>query len=726
MNNKTKNIALVVGAFASFSGAAPAIAADEAESSPGQLQEITVTAQKRAASLQDTPLAISAFDADLLKQRGTSTVNDLQGLIPNLQMPGPVPSQSSQTFFLRGIGESDPIQNPAVAVYLDDSYIPRALGDLFDLADVERVEVLRGPQGTLYGRNSSAGAVRLITKDPTDETHASVEAGVGNFGDFTTSAYASGALIPDTLDASVTYLHKQRDGFTYDPTLKRDVNDIDVNAARFKVRYRPSDDWDVQLSADGTRDRSTTDYYTPLRQPGKFNAYVSYAEDSPEDTYNGGGVALRITHPVAEGLTLKSVTTYRGFEQDPVAYDNDGEADVKNVNVIRYHEQDVTQEVQALGDFGALKLASGLFFFHENFSADRNNFSGAGPATATATETTGFTPLPNYPQDQVSDTHTDSLALYGQGDYSLTDKLILTAGLRLTHEDVSFSDQVFKDTITGLRTNASVVPLTLASHVWNDISPKGGISYAWTPDLLTYASVTRGFKGGGFDNRATASIYAERPFEPESVLTYEAGVKSEAFDHRLRSNLSVFYNDYSDMQTSVVVPGTTVTLRQNASSAHTTGAEYEGAVLPLPGLQISGNIAYLFSVFDSFPNAAGGSATGKELPYAPRWSAGGSVSYELPLPLPGTARLSADGRYQSVSNTTVLNLWQTQVPVQVTVNAAASYTTEDGRWTGTLSAHNLLDRANVESVSYSGAPVNYWQEIVAPPRTVTFTLRYSL
>lgn len=705
---------------------ATAFAAEIGDFDAGQLQEITVTAEKRATSLQDTPLAVSAFDSELLKQRGSSTVNDLQGLIPNLQMPGPVPSQSSQTFFLRGIGESDPIQNPAVAVYLDDSYIPRALGDLFDLADVERVEVLRGPQGTLYGRNSSAGAVRLITKDPTDETHAVVEAGAGNLGAFNVGAYVSGALLPGLLDASVTYLHKQRDGFTYDPTLKRDVNDIDTDAARVKLRYRPTEDWDVQFSADGTRDRSTTDYYTPLRQPGKFNPYVSYAEDSPQDSFNGGGAALRIIHPVTEGLTLKSVTTYRGFEQDPVAYDNDGEAGIKNVNVIRYHEQDVTQEVQALGDFKDLKLASGLFYFHENFSADRNNFSGSGPATAAATATGGFNPLPNYPQDQVSDTHTDSLALYGQGDYSVTDKLTVTAGLRLTHEEVSFSDQVFKDTITGLRTNASVVPLTLASHVWNDLSPKGGVSYQWNPDLLTYASITRGFKGGGFDNRATASIYAEKPFEPENVVAYETGVKSESFDHRLRTNVSVFYNDYSNMQTSVVVPGTTVTLRQNADSAHTTGVEYEGAVLPLPGLQIGANVAYLFTNFDSFPNAAGGSATGKALPYAPRWMAGGSVSYDLPIWVPGTARLTVDGRYQSTSNTVVLNLWQTQVPVQVSVNAAASYTTEDGRWNATLAAHNLLDRANVESVSYSGAPVNSWQEIVAPPRTVTFTLRYSL
>jgi iron complex outermembrane receptor protein len=715
-----------LGAALSILVPAAVMAAEAGDFDSGQLQEITVTAEKRSTSLQDTPLAVSAFDADLLKQRGSATVNDLQGLIPNLQMPGPVPSQSSQTFFLRGIGESDPIQNPAVAVYLDDSYVPRALGDLFDLADVERVEVLRGPQGTLYGRNSSAGAIRLITKDPTDETHAVVEAGTGNFGAFNAGAYVSGALVPGLLDASLTFLHKQRDGFTYDPTIKRDVNDIDTNAARVKLRYRPTEDWDVQLSADGTRDRSTTDYYTPLRQPGAFNPYVSYAEDSPQDNYNGGGAALRVIHPVSEGLTLKSVTTYRGFEQDPVAYDNDGEADVKNINVIRYHEQDLTQEVQALGDFKDLKLVGGLFYFHENFSADRNNFSGAGPATEAATVTTGFAPLPNYPQDQVSDTHTDSIALYGQGDYSLTDKLTVTAGLRLTHEEVSFSDQVFKDTVTGLRTNASVVPLTLASHVWNDLSPKGEVSYAWTPDLLTYAEITRGFKGGGFDNRATASIYAERPFEPESVLTYETGVKSELFDHRLRTNLALFYNDYSDMQTSVVVPGTTVTLRQNADSAHTTGVEYEGAVAPLPGLEVGANVAYLFSNFDSFANAAGGSATGKALPYAPRWMVGGSVSYDLPLGVPGTARLTADGRYQSVSNSTVLNLWQTQIPVQVSFNAAASYTTEDGRWTGTLAAHNLFDRANVETVSYSGAPVNYWDEIVAPPRLVTFTLRYSL
>lgn len=705
---------------------APASAAEPATQPADQLQEVTVTAEKRSTSLQRTPIALSAFDSDTLKERNLTTVHDLQGLIPNLQMPGPVPSQSSQTFFLRGIGESDPIQNPAVAIYLDDSYIPRALGDLFDLADVERVEVLRGPQGTLYGRNTSAGAVRLITKEPTDDPQVIVSAGVGNLGAFTASGYVSGALVPGKLDASLTFLHKQRDGFTRDPTINKDVNDLDTNAARVKLRFRPSDDWDFQFSADGTRDRSTTDYYTPVRQPGGYHPYISYAEDEPVNHFNGGGGAFRAIHPLSDALTFKSITTYRGFEQDPVVYDNDGEAGVKNVNAIRYHQQDVTQEVQLLGDYEALKFSSGAFFFHENFAADRNNFSGSGPASATATVTPGFTPLPNYPQDQVSDTKTNSIAVYGQGDYNLWRDLTLTVGLRLTHEEVSFTDQVIKDTVTGQRTAANVVPLTHAYHNWNDISPKVGLSYQWTPDLLQYVSITRGFKGGGFDNRATAAIYAEQAFSPESVTTYETGIKGEWFDRKARTNIALFYNDYSDMQTNAYVPGTTVSLRQNAKSAHTTGVEFEGTLLPLSGLQWTQNVAYLYSVFDDFSNAAGGSATGKSLPYAPRWMVSSTLAYDLPLSIPGDVRVEADAQYQSASNATVLNLIQTRIPTQTTVNASISYTTSDGHWNANFSAHNLLDRANVVSAAYSGAPVNYWQYIVAPPRTVMATLRYVL
>lgn len=198
--------------------------------------EIIVTAERRSTDLQKTAIAISAFTAERLEERNIRSVRDLAGQIPNLFVARTSISHTTQTFSLRGVGESDPIQEPVLAVYVDDVYVPRQIGSMSEFVDLERVEVLRGPQGTLYGRNSSAGALRIITKDPGEDTHVTAEAGYGSYNDVQVRALVSAPIVADTLSASVSYIHRSRDGVTYNPTLGHDVNRIDLNGWRGKLR----------------------------------------------------------------------------------------------------------------------------------------------------------------------------------------------------------------------------------------------------------------------------------------------------------------------------------------------------------------------------------------------------------------------------------------------------------------------------------------------------------
>lgn len=726
---------LTVAAGLCFAGPANAqtlTASQSADASAdATVPEITVTAQKRATNLQETPIAITAFSAQQIEDQHLTTLRDLAGQVPGLSIPRGGITPTTQLFYLRGIGEGDPIFDPAIALYVDDVYIPRSIGGLSDLTDLDRVEVLRGPQGTLYGRNTSAGAIRLISHDPGNDTRASADIGVGDWGAFEAHGYLSGAIVENKLYASLTYSHRQHDGYTYDPTISRDVNDLDVDSARLKIRATPTDNLDIQLTVDGSRDRSSTAYYTPKVQPGgTFDPQLSFVSNLPQNDDDTAGVSLREIYTINDHLSAKSITAYRGFSQAPVSYDNDGLAAVQQVNYIHYHESEVTQEFQLNGDYGPVNFTSGIFFLHENFSSNRNGFT--------------FPSAANPPQDQVGATKTNSEAVYTQGTYKFDDQLSGTLGLRYTHEQRDFTYAQFDDTLAG-------VPLQLLSGApapapvganpagpfaasssasWDSLTPKYAVQYQWTPDLLQYASISRGFKAGGFDNRANVLANAEIPYAPEKVTTYETGVKSEWFDRRLRANAALFYNDYTNLQQTAFDPGVPGRSRRlNAGSAHTDGIELETTAVPTAGLQWNASAAYTFATYDRFANpfGLGTSANGNRLPFAPRWTANTSISYVVPLDIPGSVRLGADAQYQTKSFADVANSWQIEVPSQKDLGSFLSYATEDGHWSATLSVRNLLDQQENQAGSYSKSALGtIWTYLENPPRTVFLKLKYDL
>jgi iron complex outermembrane receptor protein len=716
----TSALALATAAQAA-TPAAPAAEAD-ANAAPA-VEQVVVTAERRVTDLQKTAIAISAFSGQLLTDRKIDNIRDLSGQIPNFSISRVTISHTTQTYALRGVGEADPIQEPVLAVYVDDVYIPRQIGSMVEFNDLERVEVLRGPQGTLYGRNSSAGALRIITRDPGDVLRAKAEVGLGNYGAVDVRALIEGPLVEGKLSGSLSYIHHSRDGVTFDPTLNHDINRIDLDAYRGKLRWTPTDKLDVLLTVNALKDRSDSRSYVPVVQPnGERRTDRSYSEVEPKQDLDQISGALRVQYTLNDNLKLKSVTSYGGFNLNPVYYDNDGQAALIQKNLIHYNDQYVTQEVQLNGDYGKLTFTSGAFYLHERFFVQRDGYSrkNAQPTDPVVTPGNyGFARAHNI-------TNTDAYALFGEASYALSDRFSVTGGLRWTNEEKEFT---FDNKVLNLQ--GQVVGQSIAGQadkIFSAITPKLSAQFQWTPDVLQYVTWSQGFKSGGFDNRATRLDLATRPFAPENVDTYETGLKTELFDHRARVNVAVFYNDYKDLQVSYsdpAYPGNSV--RSNAGKAHTYGVELESDIRATERLSLQASAGYLFAVYDKYKNAGGigVDADGHRLLNSPRWSLSGGLTYDVPIKVPGEIRLGLNAQYQTKTYFNALQRPQDEAPAQTFLNGVVTWQTPDPRWSVQLSGRNLLDSDKPVSVTYTPSTGVYYNNY-PDPRTWLVTLKYAL
>jgi iron complex outermembrane receptor protein len=687
------------------------------------LSSVVVTADRRETNLQNTPIAISAFGPNQLQDRGVNSVRDLAGQVPNLTISRATISYTTQTYSLRGVGENDPIQEPVLAVYIDDVYQPRQLGTAMDFNDIERIEVLRGPQGTLYGRNSSAGALRIITNTPSDKTRLTAQLSYGTFNAVRAASTVSAAIIPGKLYASLSFLHNRRDGFTYDPTLHRDVNRINVDAGRFKLRYTPTKKWDLLATFNGILDRSDSRSYVPLNQGArKFSTRTSLSEVPPYQNLNQGSSSLRAVYKPTEELELKLISATGGFNLEPVWYDNDGEAALIQKNLIHYRDQYTTHELQFNGTYKYVDFTSGLFYLFERFYVQRDGYSRRSAMLTDPATTPG-----NYGFARAHNvTKTNSFAVFGELHVKPTKWLTLTGGVRETVEWKSFN---FDN--KSLNANGEVVASTIQgddSHTWAAFTPKGSISVQYAPNVLHYATVSRGFKSGGYDNRATQLQFAEKPFSPEYVNSYESGLKTELFRHHLRANVAGFYNDYKDLQVSYVDPAYPgVSIRGNAGKAHSWGFELEtDARLPYGiGLNFAGG--FLQAEYDRYRNAGGVgvNADGNRLINAPKWNFTAGASYEIPIPVPGYVRLATDVQWASSYYSNALNRPQDESPSQAFWNGTLTWTHPNEHFDVILSARNLLDtQRSVTSMYIPSTGVRYFN--FPDPRTFLATLKYHL
>ncbi len=770
--------------------AAPAAPAAEADG--GVKEDIVVTATRRETRLQQTPVAVSVIGTEFRAQQNVVTARDLAGQIPGLYTAPSGITPLTNTFFIRGIGNSDPIFDPTVGTYIDDVYLARAINGMSDLTDVERVEVLRGPQGTLFGANSAGGAIRYVTRTPTDRFDLRGDVGYGNYNTVNAHGYVAGSLLPGLLVGSVAIAHDQHDGYTWNPSLNTHVNNQQTTGGRIKLVLTPAAGLKVTLTGDGTIDHSQTASYVAttynasnaalsglgaitggtLYSPTSFSRYqanVSYAGRYPVNTSRSGGVTARIDYDLDSHLALHSISALRAFSQNPVNYNNDGQArlpynsaqpraiDISD-NFIRYRQHQFTQELQLQGTWQAFDFTGGLYYLFENFASERLGYVTGLPQSNTA--------LPAAPFDQIGRTRSFNYSAYLQGNVHVTPRLTFTAGGRYIIQRRTFAFRgvnynldgqpidptLYPQVLTGgaipalgVTVSAAQVNFTnagiLNAKTWRAFTPKAGVSWQAAPDVFLFANYAKGFDAGGFNNRAL-NLATALPYDPETVNTIEAGIKTEWLNHDLRVNLTGFHNAYKNLQTAVSayspVSGTYVSTRGNAPSAHTEGFELETAAQPWRSLALTFNVTYLATRYDDYAAPAYGTVpaytyTGNQFPFQPKWQYFASATWTVPAGLPGELKLGASGNFQTSFFSNQLNTPAYQIAAHGYANAFISYATADERWTFTLTGRNLTNSFFFTSLTPVGAAIKagpyagtlLLQGAQNPPRTVFLKAAYA-
>jgi iron complex outermembrane receptor protein len=661
MQTTLKLVLTASAAWGAFAGAAMA----QAPANQPMVEELVVTARRTEENLQSTPVAISAFSAEGLQRAGATSVTDLQGSVPNLNLVQGRGSSNATNIYIRGVGQPDALQtfDPAVGVYVDDVYISRIRGTQFDLLDLARVEVLRGPQGTLYGKNTIGGALKLVTRAPGREVRSQASATVGNYELFEGKLALSGP-VTDSLALGFSAMGSARGGYVEDPLNKQDYNDKNTVAARVALAYTPTDRFRADVSVDYTRDHSalTVGQATntlssafgavlmtlPAVAP-EYDFKTSTTPGLPNSTrFQHWGAQATLAYEVSDSLTLKSITAYRKLNSDD--YIDIDATTVKLGDVLVAVDQDQTsQELQLAYDAGGLTAVAGLYYLKENVGSHQEAYADAFVAPFTFLRTID------------DDLTTTSWAAYANASYAFTEKLRLSGGVRYTSEEKTYARTT--STFSNLAALRGTFAFT-GKETWDDVSPMVSLDYQATDDVFLYGRVSKGFKSGGFNGRAN-NPGEELPYDPETVLSYEAGVKTQMFDRRARANFTVFYNDYEDFQArvgrAVVSPTQPIPAIDfavlNAGQLKIYGAELELAATPVQGLSLNAEVGYLHAEYGEFleQRAAVAPATGfttldrswQTPAFSPEWTARVAGAYEFDLGGSGFLTVGAQARYRS-------------------------------------------------------------------------------
>ena len=709
-------------------------AKDEKAKDATTLGAITVTARKREETLQEVPVAVTAFTPALLDKLNIEDIGDLDAQVPNLTIYAARGSSSTATAYIRGIGQSDPLWgvDPGVGIYLDDVYIARPQGALLDVFDVGRIEVLRGPQGTLYGKNTIGGAIKYISRELPKQLDGFAQITVGSYNQLDAKAAIGGPIGgSEALRARLSVASLNRDGFGENKVNHQDVSDKEINAARFQLGAYVSDALDVQFAFDWLDDQSGVRGAKILKANPLAPAYpplddrYDIRSDMPNvnDTKMKGVSATVNWRPNAD-WAFKYVVAKRESDSDTNIDFDETPLPLVDVQAL-YSDSQVSHELQANFDAGGrARGVMGLYYFDgEAGGRVRSEFyNPLLPRTLT-------NPL-------FADTHgtvyTKSFAAYADWTFDLTDRLKLDVGARYTDEDkhgVALNRFYLDGTFETAFATAANFDKTVN---FKNVSPKISLDYQITPDIMVYALATRGFKSGGYNVRAntTAVPRSGKPFDDEVVDSYELGSKMAFFDQRMFLNASLFHNVYKDIQLSVFtqyqLPDGSFSFFgdfTNAGKGTIDGAELEFQALPSEHWTISGNAAYLHAKYDEFITAGVNVADTQKFTNAPRLSGALNVEWHTDLANGGNLSARVGGSYQSeVWPTTDLSPVIRQSGYAL-LSAGVIWKLDD-RWSFSLQGSNLADK-EYRTTGYNIAAYGVLTGFYGEPRQYSLSARYE-
>lgn len=717
-----------------------------------QAETVRVTGKSRTARkdavLQKTPSSATLMSAERLDRLGVQSTKQLARLTPNLYIPNNMPGYSVINYFIRGIGEIDPQGEPSVGTYIDGVYLPRNMGNMQELLDVENIQIDRGPV-TSIGHQSEGGAVHINTIVPTNKRRVVVQTGYGTYNEWQVGVAASGAILKDKVYGSIAFDHHARDGIDHNYAVNKNTNNIDYTQARGKLRFTPNEDWDITLAFDGTVDGSTN---RGVGNQLNYYKYGNYNPAFPKNSYTQAGFTGNVRYTISPHLTLFSITGIRGYD-DKGMYDNYGDIYSRGSQQLSYKDRMYSEELRLHGDYGKLDFNVGAYFLYEDWFTNRNANNSYGTMTNNPAD------IRYMPVNAVIDQLNRNWAVYGEAHYHLTPTVTLTAGLRFNWENHSNSETLSYlaggnhittvanqlATLLSSSPQGGVAWTASGNKSWTQLLPKGAITWQARPNLMTYASISQGGKSAGYDFRAqspgaTGSLQASIPYKPEIVTTYEVGVKTDPLPGRLRFNGALFWNQFDDIQLTTLDPSSGLSRRFNAGKGHSVGAEIETFVKITKDLDLHYTASYLYSSLDKFKGNAAQIAladgslynttpyAGAPLPWSPRFQNAGSLTYHIPVSLPGTFVIGADVSFQTSLHTTSLANRQDRIPAQTYVNAMMSWTSPDKRWQLQVQGRNLLDHRYLQGTAFTqgqGVPI-YYSGYYTDPRTIYATARFTL
>ena len=781
-------------AIMAFLAAAPALAQQADGGEARRDDDIVVTAQFREQSVQDTPLAITAVTGETLAARGQTNITDLGSFAPNVNLSQAAAIQGNAVAaFIRGIGQEDAnfALEPGVGIYIDDVYLGTTFGSSLDLVDLERAEILRGPQGTLAGKNSLGGAIKLYTRKPGDDFEGFAEASYGRFD----ALGLKGSLNIPIVEGVATRFsgsYRRDDGYFEErdfgcanpgqgiaATGEADKNCVldraggrDILTLRGALRVAtPGSPLEINIAGDYTRDRSQPVASMPiyanfplarsyaagnpfagvpfdsrfLPPAGSYYNYENYSEagnyttvfcdptfgcaptqvtagtfpDKRQNSVDGWGISGTVDLHLSDDLTLKSISAYREADGTTVLAIDGSPINILKERLRNRHRQ-FTQELRLSGRIGdSADFTVGGFYYD---ALGRMNFRIMIPTLL-------------YDFQTADRVESRSYAGFAHVEWHLTDKLNLIGGLRYTNDRkiYRFSRRNADGSVI------SGVPLTwnflvasldglTGTFKGDRVDYRIGANYAFTDDVMAYAQVSTGYKGGGVNPRPFVADQVT-PFDPETLLTVEGGVKSTLMDGAATLNAAVFYNDYKGIQRTVYVcpesASTACGMPVNAGDGHSYGAEFETTIKPGGGWLLAGSLSLLDFKYDSI-NPATGVTLDMRAPFHSKVTASASVQYAADLGNNGTLTPRVDFSYQSsfyyqAINNPAYNL----IDGRALVNARLTYDSPDKAWQLSAGVANLFNKYYLIGASENIANFGLSSVIVGPPRTWSVSARFN-
>lgn len=695
------------------------------------ISDIIVTAQFRNQSVQEAPLAITAVDASLMEARSQTSVESVAQRAPSVTFSAGGQGGGAQTAAvnIRGIGATDfqfP-NEPGVGIYIDDVYYGISSGAAFDLVDLDRIEILRGPQGTLSGKNSIGGSIKLFSRRPDDDSDAYVEALYGSFNRVGLRGATNITLAQDKLYARISGLARHVDGFfkrldygcvtgvaAPGGTFASPADDCvigteggqNIYAVRGALRWIASDRIENNLIADFTQDSSEAspgkalflppvDGRNYLTAPNSYTSYANYTglpgtanqyTNKGQSNLRSWGVSNTLDITLSDMFSLKSITAYR-YAKGASSWDADNSPEDISNNASGFLHEQFTQELRLSADFGdMLEVTTGVYYYK-------------GDSNQSGRIQVGVAGLDFFYDDPFEQT---SKSAFLHGVLHATDQLNITGGIRYTDEDKSYTFRRMSP-IPGLPTDPRVASLDglvgeFAGKRWDY---RVAVDYEVAPDVRFYAQVATGFKGGGVNPRPYLAQQLV-PFEQETSTSYEAGFKSMWLDRKLRLNGAYYHNSYKNYQgltsscPDISPPGFPFcSATRNIGDAKIDGLELEFDARPVPGLSIDGSVSYTDFRFTSAALGSGIIPGTTEAPFVSKWKYAAGVQYEVELGKHGSLTPRLDYTWQSKFETTIPNSIPNfefgRVESRGLLNARLTYRTPDDAWEAALAATNLTD-----------------------------------